>query len=366
MRTVAILGTNGLPAKYGGFETLVNHLVNNIDKEQFNLTVYCSKTPKRYRLKSYNGAKLLYFPFKANGWQSMIYDFVTIIHAFFISENLIILGFSGAFAFPFNKIFKRNIIFNIGGIEWKKVRGSKTTSKLEVLLKKIMERLCVVNSKYVIIDNQEFEKYIINKYRKTPRLIEYGGDHAQREPICKEITSKYDFLNENYFLSVSRAQEDMNIHLLIEAFKKVPNQKVVIVSNWNISDYGVNLYNDNYNKYGNIILLKAIYEPRELNIIRSNAKAYIHSHSLCGTAPSLVEAMSLGLPVFAFDVQTNRFTTENKAKYFKNSSELVKILNDISNSELLKIKNRMLDIANRRYTWKRITNLYQDCLSLKI
>ena len=81
MRTVAIIGTNGLPAKYGGFETLTHHLVKNFDKSSHNIVVYCSKTPKTDRLKFYKGAKLVYFPFKANGWQSMVYDFATIIHA---------------------------------------------------------------------------------------------------------------------------------------------------------------------------------------------------------------------------------------------------------------------------------------------
>ena len=95
MRKVAIIGTNGLPAKYGGFETLTNFLVENLNKEHNELIVYCSKTSKEERLLTYNGAKLIYFPFKANGWQSMIYDFVTIVHAFFTSSDLIILGFSG-------------------------------------------------------------------------------------------------------------------------------------------------------------------------------------------------------------------------------------------------------------------------------
>ena len=67
MKTVAIIGTNGLPAKYGGFETLTNYLVENFDKSNYKIIVYCSKTPKKDRLDSYNGAKLVYLPFKANG-----------------------------------------------------------------------------------------------------------------------------------------------------------------------------------------------------------------------------------------------------------------------------------------------------------
>jgi glycosyltransferase involved in cell wall biosynthesis len=364
MKTVAIIGTNGLPAKYGGFETLTNYLVENFDKSTHEIIVYCSKTPKKDRLESYNGAKLVYFPFKANGWQSMIYDFVTIIHALFRASDLIILGFSGAFAFPLNKVFKKNIIFNIGGIEWEKVRGSKFTSKFEIVLKKYMERLCVTNSSTVIIDNLYFKDYIVKKYGKTPVLAEYGGDHAKRIDITNKMIHKYPFLNTDYALSVSRAQEDMNIHLLIEGYKKISKKKIVIISNWHISEYGQKLFDENVDKYDNIILLKAIYDSKELDTIRSNTSLYIHTHSLCGTAPSLVEAMSLNIPVISFDVPTNRYTTENKTLFFKDVSSLIQILKDLDIEKLLEIKNQMFDISKRRYVWKRISKIYQNNLSL--
>ena len=364
MKTVAIIGTNGLPAKYGGFETLTHHLVKNFDKSTHNIVVYCSKTPKTDRLESYNDAKLVYFPFKANGWQSMVYDFATIIHAYFKASDLIILGFSGAFAFPINKIFKKNIIFNIGGIEWEKVRGSKFTSKFEIVLKKYMERLCVKNSNTVIIDNLHFKDYIVRRYGKTPVLAEYGGDHAKRIDVTTEMLEKYSFLNTDYALSVSRAQEDMNIHLLIEAYKEVPEKCIVIISNWHISEYGQNLYKENANKYNNIILLKAIYDTKELDTIRSYTSLYIHTHSLCGTAPSLVEAMSLNIPIISFDVPTNRFTTENKTLFFKDIPSLIKILKESDNEKLSEIKNQMFEISKRRYVWKRISKIYQNNLSI--
>lgn len=363
MRKVAIIGTNGLPAKYGGFETLANFLVENFDKERNEIIVYCSKTPKANRLNTYNGARLIYFPFMANGWQSMIYDFVTIVHAFFTASDLIILGFSGAFAFPLNKIFKKNIIFNIGGIEWEKVRGSKFTSKLEIGLKKYMEKLCVKNSNTVIIDNFYFKDYIIKRYGKTPIIAEYGGDHAKRIEITKEMIHKYPFLNTDYALSVSRAQEDMNIHLLIEAYKKVSDKRIVIISNWHFSEYGQKLFDENADKYDNIILLNAIYDSKELDIIRSNTSLYIHTHSLCGTAPSLVEAMSLNIPVISFDVPTNRFTTEDKTLFFKDVSSLIIILKNLDLEMLLKIKNQMFKISKKRYVWSRISKIYQNNLS---
>lgn len=360
-KRVAIIGTNGLPANYGGFETLTHHLVAHLN-EEFEITVYCSRTPKNKRLKTFNNAKLKYSPFKANGWQSMIYDFITIFHAYLNADSLIVLGFSGAFSFPFNKFFRKNIVFNIGGIEWQKVRGSAWSSGLEIRLKKWMERLCVRNSDTVIIDNLSFKEYLEKEYKIVPLLAEYGGDHAQKQKVSDEILLKYPFLQKAYDLTVSRAQQDMNIHLVIDAYKRVPQRTVVIISNWQISEYGKQLYGGNIGKYDNIILLNAIYEPVELNTLRSNCEIYLHTHSLCGTAPSLVEAMSLELPIISFDVPANRSTTEDNAFFFKNVDELSAILNQLSQAEISENRQKMKEIAIKRYTWQRIANTYKSVL----
>ena len=133
---VSLIGTNGIPAKYGGFETLAEYLAKYLNHD-YDLYCYCAKTPKEIRLKTFQNTKLIYLPFKANGWQSMIYDALSILDSLIKHDVLVVLGFSGIFAFPFKFILKKKIIFNIGGIEWQKVRGSKLTGRFEVLVKKV-------------------------------------------------------------------------------------------------------------------------------------------------------------------------------------------------------------------------------------
>ena len=361
-KKVAIIGTNGLPAKYGGFETLANYLTLNL-KDEFDFIVYCSKTPKKKRLDRFNEAKLIYFPFKANGWQSMIYDAISIAHAYFVSDVLVILGFSGVFAFPFNVFFKKKIVFNIGGIEWQKVRGKKTFAALEIFSKKWLERICVHFSDIIIVDNQVIFNYVKSTYGIQSVFAEYGGDHAINIPVKGELITKYSFLAKKYDITISRAQEDMNIHLLIEAYKKIPNRNLVVISNWEISEYGIKLKHENKDKYPNIFLMDSIYNLNELNAIRSNSQLYIHTHSLCGSAPSLIEAMYLGLPVLCFDVDANRATTEEKSFYFKDILSLINILSKLDNYTMIELGKEMKLIAKRRYTWKRITNLYKESIS---
>ena len=361
-KKVAFIGTNGIPAKYGGFETLTEYLVKYLN-EEFELSVYCSKTSKEKRLKTYLNSKLIYLPFKANGWQSMIYDSVSIIHAFIYSDVLVILGFSGIFAFPFKFFFKeKKIVFNIGGIEWEKVRGNKTFGALEIKVKKWFEQVCIFYSDVVVTDNQVLWDYVKKTYNFDSVLAEYGGDHTDQKPVTEILLEKYSFLSKKYDISISRAQEDMNIHMLIEAYKEIPERNLVIVSNWGSSEYGLKLKDENNKKYPNIYLQDAVYNLDELNVIRSNGQIYFHTHSLCGTAPSLTEAMSLGLPVICFDVNTNRSSTEEKSLYFKDAKGLIEIIVDLDESTISLLGESMREIANRRYNWKRITELYKKCI----
>jgi glycosyltransferase involved in cell wall biosynthesis len=362
-KKVSLIGTNGIPARYGGFETLTEYLAKNLNQE-YDLSCYCAKTKKKDRLATYQNTKLIYIPFKANGWQSMVYDALSILDSLFKHDILVILGFSGVFAFPLKYVFRKKIIFNIGGIEWQKVRGSKFTGKLEVLIKKGFEWICVKSSDTIIVDNQVLYDYVKKEYNIDSVLAEYGGDHAVYEPVSDELIEKYSFLNRPYDLTVSRAQEDMNIHLVIEAYKLIPARNLVVISNWEISDYGKTLKRKNQNKFENIILLDAIYDLKVLNALRGNCTIYLHTHSLCGTAPSLTEAMSLKLPVICFDVATNRASTEEKSYYFNDIESLKEILRGLNQDKIKQLGDDMSEIATRRYTWKRIVSLYKKCIDI--
>lgn len=361
-KKVVLIGTNGIPANYGGIETLAEYLARDLN-EDYDLYCYCSKTPKEKQRETYRNTKLIYLPLKANGWQSIFYDGWSILRSLCKHDVLVVLGCSCPFVMPFKKLTKKGVVYNsIGGREADKVRGWKPLGKLEVAMKKTLGRWAVRNSDYVIIDNAANVGLFESRYGFKPLLAEYGGDHAQAEPITLEMVEKYPFLSDEYDVTVSRAQEDMNIHMVIEAYKQVPGRKVVIVSNWQKSEYGQKLYAENAGKYDNIILQNAIYNQKELNVVRSNASLYLHTHSMCGTAPSLVEAMYLGLPVICFKVPTNLETTEHKSIYFESVPELVDILKKMDATTLNQLRTDLSEIALRRYNWKRISDIYKECI----
>ncbi len=357
--SLAIIGTVGLPAKYGGFETLVEQLLPHIENE-FDITIYCSGKfyPKKERKNHVGNAKLKYLPFKANGIQSIPYDIISILHAAFKSDMLLILGVSGCLILPFVKFFTRKKVFvNIDGIEWKR---NKWNFFVKTFLR-YSEIFAVESAEAIITDNQVITDYMQTAYNYKSHLIEYGGDQAKQVSVTNDAIIDYHFLNSQYAFTVCRIEPENHIHILLAAMSQQSKLQLVIIGNWNNSEYGLGL-KSKYEKFNQIHLLDPIYELETLNRIRSNCYVYLHGHSAGGTNPSLVEAMNLGLPIIAYDVMYNKETTEKKAIYFNDEKELLEIINQLTEEKRAQLSAKMMEIANRRYTWKVIAEKYKAML----
>ncbi len=359
MKNVAIIGTVGLPANYGGFETLASHIVKNLG-DKYNFTVYCTtkKYKKEERLKKYPGARLKYLPFNANGIQSIIYDTISILHALFYADVLLILGVAGAWILPLVRLFtNKRIIISIDGIEWKRDKWNPV-AKLYLWW---AEKIAVKYSHIDISDNESIQDYTAIRYNSLSRIIEYGGDHIMRVESTRKHHDQFPFLKYLYAIKVCRIEPENNVHLVLKAFTQIKNRYLVIVGNWDNSAYGKSLKKE-YANFSNIFMLDPIYDQETLDLLRGNAIFYIHGHSAGGTNPSLVEAMSHGLPVVAFNVSYNKTTTEHRACYFKNSEDIVSFIKTNDMESLKKSSAIMKKIADRRYKWDVIAQKYDELI----
>jgi glycosyltransferase involved in cell wall biosynthesis len=356
-KKVAIIGTVGLPACYGGFETLTAYLVKHLH-EQHELTVYCSGKayPSAERRSHYEGAKLVYLPLQANGAQSILYDCLSILHAVFYADVLLVLGVPGAFLLPFVKWFtNKKIIVSIDGIEWRRAKWNRYAK----WFLRWSENLAVKYSHADISDNDAIQDYTARAYHTRSRVIEYGGDHARRQPITDADRVEHPFLTRPYAFKVCRIEPENNVHLVLRAFAELPSYVFVIVGNWNNSAYGRELRTEfGHSQYANLHLLDPIYDQARLDVLRSNCAVYVHGHSAGGTNPSLVEAMSLGLPVLAFHASFNKATTEHKAVYFATKEELMQCIKTTSMRTWLVQGQAMQSVADRRYNWALIARKY--------
>ncbi|MCH2235652.1 MAG: DUF1972 domain-containing protein [Crocinitomicaceae bacterium] len=356
-KRVAIVGTAGIPARYGGFETLAHHLVEELN-DTYDFKVYASTKmyKKEERVKTFNKARVYYLPFSANGASSVVYDFISMIHAIFCSDIILILGVSGGLFVPFLRFFtNKKIVVNIDGMEWRRTKWSK---KARAFLK-FSERVAVRFSHADITDNHAIKRYTSQYYKTCSHYIAYGADHCLKVNLEPEDYKKYPFSRAPYAFKVARIEPENNVEMILKAFSNIPRKNLVVVGNWENSEYGKNL-KSSYSGYKNIFLLDPIYNQVALDKLRSNCHVYIHGHSAGGTNPSLVEAMYLGLPVLAFDVSFNRFTTHNEAIYFSNAKELEKCIIIFSYYDMLRTSYNLKKIAKNFYTWDYIAAQYKS------
>jgi glycosyltransferase involved in cell wall biosynthesis len=338
----SVIGIVGVPACYGGFETLVENLLDENEQER-DITVYCSSKTYSDKPSKYKNANLQYIPLNANGAQSIPYDIWSLLHAVWKgADNILLLGVSGAICLPFIRLFSKvRIVTNIDGLEWKRAKWSGLIKKFL----KYSEKLAVKYSDVIVADNAAIADYVIAEYNVKSEVIAYGGNHA--------VINSLELSDDGYALALCRIEPENNVEMILEAFSKT-SKRLQFIGNWDKSEFG-RVMKAKYQQFDNINIVDPIYDIKVLFDIRQKCSFYVHGHSAGGTNPSLVEMMHFKKNIAAFDCNYNRASTEDKADFFIDANELVEL---IDNYKSLSNGACMQEIAERRYTWKIVKEQY--------
>lgn len=321
MRKVAIIGSHGLYANYGGWDQLVKNLAEKKSNSELHYLVFNSKESPKDIPNLPNAVVVKHINLKASGFEGLFYDFWTILICYFKVDTILLLGVQGIPLIPILKLFKNTIIIsNVGGLEWERPKFSYWAK----MYLKFCFKLSFLLSKNVILDNEYYLKFVPKSRKHKSIIIPYGGEIDTTLDITNTLSEKYPFLEKEYYLSISRALEDNFIDKICETFSQT-KATLVLISNFTSSAYGKEVF-AKYSNIRNIILINGLYQKNELDLVRRKCKAYIHTHTLCGTAPSLVEMIISRRPIISVDVPQNRFTLDNAGIFFKSYDDLKKIL----------------------------------------
>jgi len=371
--SIAIIGSRGIPNRYGGFEKFTDVISTELAKKGYKIYVGCEYMPN-IKYSKYKSVNLFYFPIKPpnRNLLRMLYEFLydgySLVWASRNADYVYMLGYSAAIFFFIPKLFGKKLLINPDGIEWKR---NKFNPVIRFLLK-LSERIAVFWANEVIADSKEIKKYLDNKYNINSIYISYGVSEVKKvewdsKKLPESLRNGIN-INPGYYLVVARLEPENNIEIIVEGYLKSKTEKLlIIVGNFADHRYERKIEDiiDSAPKDKKIIFTGGIYNPELLNMLRQNCYAYIHGHSVGGTNPSLLEAMVSKNLIIAHDNVFNREVCGNSALYFGDSDELKDSFDlvELNQFNHLKLKEGVFNRVQKVYSWEKIVNQYDSLIT---
>lgn len=381
MRHIFVVGSKGIPAKYGGFETFVDELVTRKQSSDIKYYVACMNAGKDF---SFNGAECFNVDVPNVGpAKAVLYDLKAIKVATKIAKEqnitdgvLYILACRiGPFMKHAVKGLRRRgfkVYVNPDGHEWMRAKWNALIKKYW----KWSERLMVKNADLLICDSKNIEKYIKTEYKKySPKttFIPYGADttRSKLKDDSKELTDwykKYGISKSEYYLVLGRFVPENNYETIIREFMESNTKKnLVLVTNVEKNKFYKKLLRETgFDKDARIKFVGTVYDKELVKKIRENSFAYIHGHSVGGTNPSLLEALASTDRNILFDCGFNREVAEDGAWYFGLSdgslAKLILEIEGLNTSSIEKVKKAARKRIEEEYEWGKVVGEYEGVL----
>ena len=378
MQHVFIIGSRGLPAQYGGFETFVDQLVSHQVSPDIQYHVACLSNDQAYQHFDYKGVDCFTIKAPKLGPARVIaYDMMAINYAlklikkqgieqsiFYVLGNTI-----GAFVAPFaRKIHKigGRFYINPDGLEWKRAKWAKPIQAYLKYSEKIMTR----HADLVISDNPGIESYIKEAYpwSKTT-YIAYGTDLSptslsSQDNKVREFYQKWQTQEKNYYLILGRFVPENNYETAIREFMASSTKRdLVIICNHEGNPYFEELRTrTGFDQDPRVKFVGTVYDQDLLKYIRKEAFAYIHGHEVGGTNPGLLEALAQTDMNLVLGVSFNQTVAKDTAQYWtKETGNLAHLIDQV---DLLEDVSEWGQLAKanmkQNFTWEKIVGEYEE------
>jgi len=361
MKTVRILGTHGVPAEYGGFETAAENVAHFLVSRGWRVIVYCQIKGRGPLVEDvWRGIERVMIPVDLEGWRGTSkFDWLSITHACQFNDVCLTFGYNtGIYNFRQRLKGIKNII-NMDGIEWSRARWG--FAKQAILY--VNERFSALFGDHLIADHPEIKKYLRTRApERKITTIAYGADpvvDASVEPVLSMGLHPGEYLT-----LIARPIPENSILELVRAFsRRKRGYKLVVLGNFDEE-------NDTYHRSvkaaasDEVVFPGAIYDPTKVKSLRYHAIGYLHGHTVGGTNPSLVEAMAAGNPIIAHANPYNKWVAQDGALYFTDENSIDECITRLLADKDLRSRLSKLCVARHKeeFTWERVGGQYEELL----
>jgi glycosyltransferase involved in cell wall biosynthesis len=361
MKTLRILGTHGVPAAYGGFETAAENVGLFLASRGWRVIMYCQvEGSGPIREDMWNGLERVLIPVDIDGWRGTSkFDLLSIRHASRSKDLCLTFGYNTAIFNVLQRAKGIPNVINMDGIEWSRARWGFFRQAILY----VNERIACFVGNHLIADHPEIEEYLSTRApRRKLTTITYGADAVTDAPISAPVSRGLE--PGRYLTLVCRPIPENSILELVSGFSsKKRGYKLALVGEYTPSQ-------DPYHHLvaeaasDEVIFLGSIFDKEELEALRFHSVAYLHGHTVGGTNPSLVEAMAAGNPVIAHDNRYNRWVAQDAAVYFLTENDISQRLDDILESpdRLDQMRKASRRRHSAEFTWEHVAGQYEQLL----
>jgi glycosyltransferase involved in cell wall biosynthesis len=361
-KTVRILGTHGVPAAYGGFETAAENVGLFLARTGWRVIVYCQVPGSGpVREDTWKGLERVLIPVDNEGWLGTSkFDLISVRHASRFPDICLTFGYNTAIFNVLQRIRQIPLVINMDGIEWSRSRWGFTRQAILYLNERIG---CYVGND-LIADHPEIEKYLLQKApQRKLSTITYGANAVTE--ASADFPLSLGLEPGRYLTLICRPIPENSILELVKGFSSRPRgYKLVILGKYDpeIDPYHAEVMNA---ANGDVIFAGPVYEPERVSALRFHSACYLHGHTVGGTNPSLVEAMAAGNPVIAHDNPYNRWVVREGAAYFTTAQDVADRLDEIlctpGRLESMRSASRLRHEAE--FTWEHVAGQYEELIS---
>jgi len=354
---IAILGTRGIPANYGGFETFAEHLSTRLVSRRHDVTVYCRAHYVSPRQIEFQGVRLKVLPTIRHKYlDTVVHSFLSALHAMPVRYDaaLICNAANAPFA-PILRVAGTPVALNVDGLEHKRKKWNWIGRKYYLMA----ERLATILPTETITDAKVIQEYYLARHRAISTMIAYGAEIERRpDPLVR----RWRVEPNRYVLYVSRLEPENNAHLVIEAFKRVRTaHKLLIVGDAPYAREYINDLKARARRDKRIVFTGFVF-GRDYRTLQQNAYCYIHATEVGGTHPALLEAMGFGNCVLTLAAPENIEAIGDAGIAYADESDLAEKLQRVLRDGSLVQAYRQRAQARVRdaYDWDYVVDQYED------
>lgn len=366
MKSISVLGTRGVPARHGGFETFAERLAKHLTLRGWAVTVYCqSDGGGVITSDDWNGIRRVIVPVRQTGaLGTIVFDWCCVRHVVAERPQVVLtLGYNTAiFDILLKRAGVRNII-NMDGVEWMRQKWSWP----ERLWLRLNERAACWLGDHLVADHPCIASRLLHMVSKSRiTVIPYGSDAVDiKVERDFPILQRFGLESRGYALVIARPEPENSILEIVTAFSRFTRHcKLVVLGRLDAqrSHYHAAVISAASRE---VAFAGAIYDNEVVSCLRANACLYVHGHRVGGTNPSLVEAMGAGCAVLAHDNEFNRWVAGDGAFFFRDEAECEQVLGVLLSDERrldgMRLSSRLR--YKQQFTWTAILDAYERLLT---